>query len=127
MQTLLTQRGGLCTHSEQAEQHSTLGEENEQGQGRNSKACGEHDGALHPPLEAMYPKNKKLMASFAARFLYTDTIDQRQAIFDVEQDVTEKNPMDRFSCGDVGFGKIEVALGALFLAVATGRQTMVLM
>ena len=75
----------------------------------------------------VYPKNKKLMASFAARFPYTETVDQRQAILDVLRDLTEREtPMDRLICGDVGFGKTEVALRALFLAAAAGRQAMVL-
>jgi transcription-repair coupling factor len=75
----------------------------------------------------VYPKDKKLMASFAAKFPYTETVDQRQAIIDVERDLTEREtPMDRLICGDVGFGKTEVALRALFLAAAAGRQAMVL-
>ncbi|KAG0586932.1 hypothetical protein KC19_2G128500 [Ceratodon purpureus] len=75
----------------------------------------------------VYPRNKKLMASFASRFPYTETVDQKQAILDVERDLTEREtPMDRLICGDVGFGKTEVALRALFLAAAAGKQVMVL-
>lgn len=46
---------------------------------------------------------------------------------DVERDLTEReNPMDRLICGDVGFGKTEVALRAIFLVVSAGKQAMVL-
>jgi len=50
-----------------------------------------------------------------------------QAFLDVEQDLTEREtPMDRLICGDVGFGKTEVALRAIFYVVSAGKQAMVL-
>ncbi|OMO85598.1 hypothetical protein CCACVL1_10087 [Corchorus capsularis] len=73
-----------------------------------------------------YPKNPA-MAEFAAQFPYKPTPDQKQAFIDVEKDLTEKEtPMDRLICGDVGFGKTEVALRAIFCVVSAGKQAMVL-
>ncbi|XP_010942342.1 ATP-dependent DNA helicase At3g02060, chloroplastic isoform X1 [Elaeis guineensis] len=73
-----------------------------------------------------YPKNPA-MAEFAALFPYEPTPDQKQAFIDVEKDLTEREtPMDRLICGDVGFGKTEVALRAVFCVVSTGKQAMVL-
>ncbi|GLJ46200.1 hypothetical protein SUGI_0973400 [Cryptomeria japonica] len=73
-----------------------------------------------------YPKSPGYN-EFAAKFPYTPTSDQQQAISDVEADLTEREtPMDRLICGDVGFGKTEVALRAIFFAVSAGKQAMVL-
>ncbi|MCL4720977.1 MAG: transcription-repair coupling factor, partial [Gammaproteobacteria bacterium] len=65
-------------------------------------------------------------AAFAAGFPFDLTEDQSQAIDAVISDFETSRPMDRLVCGDVGFGKTEVALRAAFLAVATGRQVAVL-
>ena len=59
---------------------------------------------------------------FAARFPYEETDDQLNAIEAVFEDLASGRPMDRLVCGDVGFGKTEVALRAAFLAAMTGRQ-----
>lgn len=59
---------------------------------------------------------------FAARFPYAETDDQLNAIKDVFDDLTSGKPMDRLICGDVGFGKTEVALRAAFAVAITGRQ-----
>jgi transcription-repair coupling factor (superfamily II helicase) len=59
---------------------------------------------------------------FAARFPYAETDDQLNAINDVFDDLTSGKPMDRLICGDVGFGKTEVALRAAFAVGITGRQ-----
>ncbi|KAI8018299.1 ATP-dependent DNA helicase [Camellia lanceoleosa] len=73
-----------------------------------------------------YPKSPA-MAEFAAQFPYEPTPDQKQAFIDVEKDLTEREtPMDRLICGDVGFGKTEVALRAIFCVVSARRQAMVL-
>ncbi|KAH7518983.1 hypothetical protein FEM48_Zijuj09G0229400 [Ziziphus jujuba var. spinosa] len=73
-----------------------------------------------------YPKTPS-MAEFAAQFPYEPTPDQKQAFLDVEKDLTEREtPMDRLICGDVGFGKTEVALRAIFCVVSAGKQAMVL-
>ena len=62
---------------------------------------------------------------FCARFPYAETEDQIRAIEDVMEDLTSGKPMDRLVCGDVGFGKTEVALRAAFLAVMNGMQVAV--
>jgi transcription-repair coupling factor (superfamily II helicase) len=59
-------------------------------------------------------------------FLYDDTPDQRQAAEDVKRDMESKRPMDRLLCGDVGYGKTEVAIRAAFKAVQDGKQVAVL-
>nr|WP_298248857.1 transcription-repair coupling factor [uncultured Halomonas sp.] len=63
---------------------------------------------------------------FAAAFPFEETPDQRAAIEAVIEDMTAPRPMDRVVCGDVGFGKTEVAMRAAFLAVHSGRQVVVL-
>ena len=60
--------------------------------------------------------------AFSARFPYTETDDQLNAISDVLDDLTSGNPMDRLICGDVGFGKTEVAMRAAFVAAMSGLQ-----
>ncbi|MDI5934131.1 transcription-repair coupling factor [Halomonas kalidii] len=65
-------------------------------------------------------------ARFAANFPFEETPDQRAAIAAVIADMTAPRPMDRVVCGDVGFGKTEVAMRAAFLAVHSGRQVVVL-
>ncbi|WP_104201860.1 transcription-repair coupling factor [Billgrantia saliphila] len=65
-------------------------------------------------------------ARFAASFPFEETPDQRAAIAAVIGDMTAPRPMDRVVCGDVGFGKTEVAMRAAFLAVHSGRQVVVL-
>jgi len=65
-------------------------------------------------------------ASFAAGFPFETTPDQQDAIDDVVKDMTSDSPMDRLVCGDVGFGKTEVAMRAAFLATQSGKQVMVL-
>jgi transcription-repair coupling factor (superfamily II helicase) len=60
--------------------------------------------------------------AFAASFGFEETADQRAAIHAVIQDLVAPKPMDRLVCGDVGFGKTEVALRAAFVAVMGGRQ-----
>ena len=59
---------------------------------------------------------------FCARFPYEETDDQLAAIGDVLEDLTSGKPMDRLICGDVGFGKTEVALRAAFVAAMSGMQ-----
>lgn len=62
---------------------------------------------------------------FCARFPYVETEDQIRAISDVLEDMNSGVPMDRLVCGDVGFGKTEVALRAAFVAAMSGRQVAV--
>ena len=59
-------------------------------------------------------------------FLYDDTPDQRKATEDVKRDMQAKRPMDRLICGDVGYGKTEIAIRAAFKAVQDGKQVAVL-
>jgi transcription-repair coupling factor (superfamily II helicase) len=66
-----------------------------------------------------------LWDEFCARFPYEETDDQLGAIDDVVADLAAGRPMDRLICGDVGFGKTEVALRAAFLVAMTGRQVAV--
>ncbi|MEE9273630.1 MAG: transcription-repair coupling factor [Robiginitomaculum sp.] len=61
-------------------------------------------------------------SEFCARFPYVETEDQMSAIDDVENDLASGRPMDRLICGDVGFGKTEVALRAAFLMAMSGKQ-----
>ena len=63
---------------------------------------------------------------FVARFPFEETRGQRAAIEDVEADLQSPKPMDRLVCGDVGYGKTEVALRAAYLAVENGKQVAVL-
>ncbi|HHO67619.1 MAG TPA: transcription-repair coupling factor [Gammaproteobacteria bacterium] len=64
--------------------------------------------------------------AFASAFPFEETPDQAQAIEAVLEDMASPRPMDRVVCGDVGFGKTEVAMRAAFVAVQGGRQVMVL-
>lgn len=59
-------------------------------------------------------------------FMYEDTPDQHKATSEVKQDMERKRPMDRLVCGDVGFGKTEVAIRAAFKAATDGKQVAVL-
>jgi len=63
---------------------------------------------------------------FEAGFAYEETADQLKAIEDVIEDMQKATPMDRLVCGDVGYGKTEVALRASFIAVNDGKQVAVL-
>jgi len=64
--------------------------------------------------------------AFEATFPFEETPDQQKAIEDVGRDLTQPRPMDRLVCGDVGFGKTEVAIRAAFLAATSGKQVAVL-
>ncbi|MDR0543454.1 MAG: transcription-repair coupling factor [Dysgonamonadaceae bacterium] len=67
-----------------------------------------------------------LQKELEASFIYEDTPDQQKATNDIKQDMESVRPMDRLVCGDVGFGKTEVAIRAAFKAVTDGKQTAVL-
>ena len=66
------------------------------------------------------------LEAFAAGFGFEETVDQATAIEAVVTDMASGKPMDRLVCGDVGFGKTEVALRAAFVAVADGKQVVIL-
>lgn len=75
--------------------------------------------------EVMAPQDG-LYEEFCARFPYAETDDQLQAIADTLEDLGSGKPMDRLICGDVGFGKTEVALRAAFVAALSGKQVAVI-
>ncbi len=73
-----------------------------------------------------YSPDSHLLKELEATFLYDETPDQQRAIDDVKRDMERPQPMDRLICGDVGYGKTEVAIRAAFKAVVDGRQVAVL-
>ena len=73
-----------------------------------------------------YSPDSFLQRELEASFIYEDTPDQSKATADVKQDMERDMPMDRLVCGDVGFGKTEVAIRAAFKAVADNKQVAVL-
>ena len=75
--------------------------------------------ALIVPAPGLYDE-------FAARFAYDETDDQERAIEAVLDDLASGHPMDRLICGDVGFGKTEVALRAAFVVAMAGKQVAIL-
>ena len=73
-----------------------------------------------------FPRDTTWQKEFEAEFPYDETEDQLAAIAAIKSDMSEPTPMDRLVCGDVGFGKTEVAIRAAFKAVEYGRQVAVL-
>ncbi|MEM6830316.1 MAG: transcription-repair coupling factor [Bacteroidota bacterium] len=73
-----------------------------------------------------FPEDDYLQAELESSFMYQDTPDQSLATSDVKADMEKQNPMDRLVCGDVGFGKTEVAIRAAFKAVNSSKQVAVL-
>lgn len=73
-----------------------------------------------------FSRDTYLQAELESSFLYEDTPDQAKSTADVKDDMEKPNPMDRLVCGDVGFGKTEVAIRAAFKAVADSKQVAVL-
>jgi len=78
-----------------------------------------HEGYAFSPPDDLYRE-------FEASFAYEETSDQMAAITDVIADMTSPRPMDRLVCGDVGYGKTEVAMRGAFKAVMDGKQVAVL-
>jgi transcription-repair coupling factor (superfamily II helicase) len=76
------------------------------------------EGAAIDPPSGLYDE-------FCAQFPYDETDDQLNAIADVLEDLAKGHPMDRLICGDVGFGKTEVALRAAFVVAMSGQQVAV--
>ena len=73
-----------------------------------------------------FMEDNELQADFEARFPYEETEDQLRAIDEIKADMQRPVPMDRLLCGDVGFGKTEVALRAAFKCVQEGKQCAIL-
>ncbi len=74
----------------------------------------------------VYEFNPNDYQRFASGFPFTETTDQLQAVTQIIKDMQSPRPMDRLICGDVGFGKTEVAMRAAFIAVQNGKQVCVL-
>jgi transcription-repair coupling factor (superfamily II helicase) len=102
---------------------------------KNRARAGAHE--LAGELLALYARRQQaegvafeadseLVERLEASFPYEETPDQRQAIEVVKEDLEAPRPMDRLVCGDVGFGKTEVAVRAAFVAVANGTQALLL-
>ena len=73
-----------------------------------------------------FPPDGEWQIAMEAAFPYRETADQLEAIEAVKGDMESEQPMDRLVCGDVGFGKTEVALRAAVKAASDGKQVMVL-
>lgn len=73
-----------------------------------------------------FPEDTFMQAELESSFIYEDTPDQAVATEDLKKDMEASFPMDRLVCGDVGFGKTEVAIRAAFKSVAAGKQVAVL-
>jgi transcription-repair coupling factor (superfamily II helicase) len=73
-----------------------------------------------------YPQDNYLQHELEASFIYEDTPDQLKVTQDVKRDMERPHPMDRLVCGDVGFGKTEIAIRAAFKAVCDSKQVAVL-
>lgn len=69
-----------------------------------------------------FPKDDYLQKQFDANFPYSETRDQLRSITEIKEDMEKAKPMDRLLVGDVGYGKTEVALRAIFKAVTGGKQ-----
>jgi transcription-repair coupling factor (superfamily II helicase) len=69
-----------------------------------------------------YPEDSEMIAQFARDFPYSETSDQLHAIQAIREDMLSDKPMDRLICGDVGYGKTEVAMRAAFKAVVDGHK-----
>lgn len=78
-----------------------------------------HKGFAHSP-------DNYLQTELESSFLYEDTPDQSKAVTDVKLDMEKESPMDRLVCGDVGFGKTEVAIRAAFKSNLDGKQAAIL-
>jgi transcription-repair coupling factor (superfamily II helicase) len=69
-----------------------------------------------------FPPDTAWQREFEEAFVYEETEDQERSILETKRDMESKRPMDRLICGDVGFGKTEVAIRAVFKAVQEGKQ-----
>ncbi|WP_297888447.1 DEAD/DEAH box helicase [Sulfurihydrogenibium sp.] len=86
------------------------------------KIYAERQSIKRPPLEV----ENELIDKFEREFPYIETPDQSKAIKDIKKDLMKDKPMERLICGDVGFGKTEVAIRATFIHAVNGYQTLIL-
>lgn len=86
------------------------------------KLYSERQSIKRPPLDV----EGQLITKFERDFPYVETPDQLKAIKDVKKDLSKDRPMERLICGDVGFGKTEVAIRSAFIYAVNGYQTLVL-
>jgi transcription-repair coupling factor (superfamily II helicase) len=82
------------------------------------KLYAEREAAVGYP----YSPDGDLQREFEASFAYQETEDQLRSIHEIKKDMEKPRPMDRLLCGDVGYGKTEVAIRAAFKAIADGKQ-----
>src|SRR5208283_199991 len=73
-----------------------------------------------------YPTDSDWQKEFEAAFPYQETPDQLSSLVEIKRDMERSRPMDRLICGDVGYGKTELAVRAAFKAIDNGRQVAVL-
>lgn len=73
-----------------------------------------------------FSEDTEMQREFEAAFPYQETDDQLRCIAEIKEDMEKQRPMDRLLCGDVGYGKTEVAIRAAFKAVADGKQVAIL-
>src|SRR5207245_4659963 len=73
-----------------------------------------------------YPSDSECQAEFDAAFAYQETPDQLTTMAEIKRDMQRPRPMDRLVCGDVGYGKTELAIRAAFKAIDNGKQVAVL-
>ena len=73
-----------------------------------------------------FPKDDKMQIEFEKEFEHTETLDQLRVTNEIKEDMEKPHPMDRLLCGDVGYGKTEVAFRAAFKAILGGKQVAIL-
>jgi transcription-repair coupling factor (superfamily II helicase) len=113
--------------------HRIGGKEWSRAKGKTQKAIQEMTAELLELYAARqaekgyaYSPDTRWQREMESAFLFEDTPDQRQATEDVKRDMESERPMDRLICGDVGYGKTEIAIRAAFKAVQDGKQVAVL-
>ncbi len=85
-----------------------------------------HPGRARIAAGHAFPADTPWQREFESAFIYEETPDQMRAIVETKSDMERPKPMDRLICGDVGFGKTEVAIRAAFKAVMDGKQVAML-
>ncbi len=89
-------------------------------------SCSPSTPSARPRAGHAFPPDNKWQREFESSFLFKETADQLTAIAASKADMESERPMDRLICGDVGFGKTEVAIRAAFKAVMGGKQVAIL-